>query len=345
MNIKRVTEKEFAAWVDALTPKHTLYAPQAKEDRFAFDRLTAGEDLRLDYDVSILPPKKYFLPQKEVLIKFDRKGNFESVIAHEPFVLFGVHPYDFVAMDQLNTIFEQDNYDVHYMARKEAATVVVSDVQVASADVFAGCMGNATVEDRDGYDVLLTRLDDGSYVVETRSEKGEVLTGLLSSAVDADEVTLQQREQVWNRTREQLQKHKLEMTPEQIPALLDKSYDHPLWAEKAELCHSCGSCNLVCPTCYCFTVEDELNWDMETGQRYRQWDGCMLTGFATVTGNHNFRDKKSARYRHRYYRKGKYVWDMIGEIACVGCGRCISACTTNIANPVEVFNQLSEEQQ
>ena len=34
---------------------------------------------------------------------------------------------------------------------------------------------------------------------------------------------------------------------------------------------------------------------------------------------------------------------MIGEIACVGCGRCVTACTAKIANPVEVYNKLVEE--
>ena len=30
---------------------------------------------------------------------------------------------------------------------------------------------------------------------------------------------------------------------------------------------------------------------------------------------------------------------------CVGCGRCVAACTVNIANPVEVFNTLWEDDQ
>ena len=69
----------------------------------------------------------------------------------------------------------------------------------------------------------------------------------------------------------------------------------------------------------------------------------LLAGFAEVAGGHNFRDQRAERYRHRYYRKGKYSYDMIGEISCVGCGRCISACTVEIANPVEIFNRLLDK--
>lgn len=133
------------------------------------------------------------------------------------------------------------------------------------------------------------------------------------------------------------------MAPEDIPTLLEAGMNHPVWEEKAERCYSCGSCNLVCPTCYCFNVRDEFDWDMESGRRVREWDGCMLASFAAVAGGHNFRSSKTARYRHRYLRKGLYAPRRVtNEISCVGCGRCITACTAKIANPVDVFNRLLE---
>lgn len=133
------------------------------------------------------------------------------------------------------------------------------------------------------------------------------------------------------------------MKPQELPALLEESYDHPIWEEKARLCFSCGSCTLVCPTCYCFDIRDEVNWDLTSGRRLRTWDGCQLRGFALVAGGHNFRADKTDRYRHRYYRKGKYVPEKIGEIACVGCGRCITACVSKIANPPEIYNALLDD--
>jgi ferredoxin len=90
-------------------------------------------------------------------------------------------------------------------------------------------------------------------------------------------------------------------------------------------------------------VRDETTWDLKSGERCRVWDGCLLRDFATVAGGHNFRKKRMERYRHRYCRKGKYVAEKIKEISCVGCGRCITACVTKIANPVEIFNRLAED--
>jgi ferredoxin len=64
-----------------------------------------------------------------------------------------------------------------------------------------------------------------------------------------------------------------------------------------------------------------------------------------VAGDHEFRKKRLERFRHRLYRKGKYVPEKISSpiMACVGCGRCVSACLPDIANPVNVYNRLIKD--
>jgi ferredoxin len=91
-------------------------------------------------------------------------------------------------------------------------------------------------------------------------------------------------------------------------------------------------------------VQDDVNWDLTRGRRDRAWDGCLLDGFAKVAGDHDFRKARGDRFRHRLYRKAKYVPAKIGgQIACVGCGRCVSACLPDIANPVKVYNRLIDD--
>jgi len=340
MTIKKINKAAFDNWVTACIKNQRVFGVQAKDDRFVFAPLENAGDLRLDYDVTILPPKKYFLPPRETLLKFDRKEGFESVFDDEPFVLFGVHPYDMIAISQTDKLFTEDHYDSHYADRRQKATIVVSDVQNASKDVFAGCMGTATVED--GFDILITKIES-DYLVDIRTEKGQTLADSIKDNEDADEMSLKLRKLVWADNAKLLQKHKLNVRPDVLPRLLDRSLEHPVWEDKSERCFSCGSCNLVCPTCYCFDVNDEVEWNLRKGKRYRAWDGCLLSEFAAVAGGHNFRRNRADRYRHRYYRKGKYVPEKIGEVACVGCGRCITACTAKIANPVEVYNKLVDE--
>ncbi|TWT41934.1 Anaerobic sulfite reductase subunit A [Phycisphaerae bacterium RAS1] len=129
---------------------------------------------------------------------------------------------------------------------------------------------------------------------------------------------------------------------ERIPAILRASYDSPVWEANALRCYSCSSCNLVCPTCYCFDIQDELDLPPESGCRTRAWDSCMLRDFALVAGGHNFRSKQAARLRHRILRKGAWIEQRSGRSGCVGCARCERACTAHIGIS-DIINQLSEE--
>ncbi|MFC2017957.1 4Fe-4S dicluster domain-containing protein [Chloroflexota bacterium] len=340
MSTRKIDSKALDIWVNGLIAKQKVIGVQVRGDRFAFAPLIKAEDLRLDYDVTILPPKAYLQPPKETISTFRTGEGYESMIDDEPFILFGVHPYDMVAITQMDEIFSQNNRDIHYMARRDNAAVVVVDVEKVSPDVFAGHMGTAHIED--GYDILLTRIGD-LYVVDARTDKGEILMADIADEPEAGESWLEQRKMVWEYNKQRLRRHDLKAPPSTWPKLLEGAYEHPQWEDKAKLCFSCGSCILVCPTCYCFDVRDDVNWDLSSGERFRVWDGCMLTNFATIAENLNFRKETLARFRHRYYRKGTYVPAKIGgQIACVGCGRCITACTANIANPVEVFNRLGE---
>ena len=160
------------SFVDALIRTENVIGVQAKGDRFDFAPLESAQDLRLDYDVTLQPPKKYFLPPTEVLLTFEVGGAYKSQLDGEKFILLGVHPYDMVAINQMDELFRQDNYDTHYMTRRNNATIIACDVAKASDHVFASSMGTAVV--KKGYDILLTDIGD-SYVVEAATAKGEEL--------------------------------------------------------------------------------------------------------------------------------------------------------------------------
>jgi len=340
MYVRKLSKTAFRDFVDVLIGLATTYGVQVKGDKYDFASLHSADDLRLDYDVTLLAPKRFFQPANEALLKFGMEGKYESRFDEEPFFLVGVHPYDMAAINQMDKIFSQDYYDEHYMNRRRNATIIVSDVITPSKNVFASSMNTATV--KEGYDLLVTEVKDG-YVVEAGTEKGSKLLEK-ADCKEASEQDMAGRRRLWQNNEEGLNKHVLKCGPSDLPKLLDKSYDHPVWEEKAKTCFGCGSCNIVCPTCYCFDIYDSFNWDLKSGVRKRVIDGCLLDGFTKVSGGYEFRSRRSDRFRHRLYRKGKYVPSKIGgEIACVGCGRCIDACLTDIANPVAVYNRLIED--
>lgn len=341
MSVKKLTKNCLADLIDNIIAEKKVFGVQSRNDKFEFAPLSSAKDLRLDYDVTLQAPKKFFQPPCETLMTYKITGNYESQLDDEEFVLLGVHPYDMVAINQMDELFSQDNYDVHYMTRRDNVTIIACDVETPSENVFASSMGTAVVEG--GFDVLLTNIGDG-HIAEAATNKGERILAMADGAEDATKRCLQARQRVWDRNRKSLNKHQLNCSPSDLPGLLEDAYKNPVWEEKAKTCFACGSCNLVCPTCYCFDVCDDVNWDLNTGQRDRTWDGCLLNGFTKVAGDHEFRSSKADRFRHRLYRKAKYVPAKIGgQIACVGCGRCISACLPDIANPVNIYNKLLEE--
>ncbi len=143
-----------------------------------------------------------------------------------------------------------------------------------------------------------------------------------------------------------LSQQTFDFSPELIPELLKDSYGKSgFWEKHSEKCLACGSCVLVCPTCYCFDVKDNPDLTLEAGERIRTWDGCLLEDFAKIASGENFRATRPTRYRHRYFKKGKYLYDRFGFVSCVGCGRCSSNCLPNIANPVDLFNDMYHEMQ
>ncbi|MFA5553866.1 MAG: 4Fe-4S dicluster domain-containing protein [Phycisphaerae bacterium] len=340
MSIKKITKTDLANLIDKLIASERVIGVQAKGDRFDFSPLASAEDLRLDYDVTLTPPKKYFQPPVETLMTFEVGGGYKSQYNDKPFILIGVHPYDMIAINQMDKIFAQDHCDNHYFKRRCSATIIACDVAKASEDVFASSMGTAIV--KSGFDILLTDIGD-SYIAQAATEKGLAILAKAKTS-EPSQQDMDKRQEVQNRNAKSLNKQQLKCSPSYLPRLLDRAYNHPIWEEKAKTCFSCGSCNQVCPTCYCFNVQDDVSWDLKTGKRQRAWDGCLLDGFTKVAPDHEFRKNRSDRFRHRLYRKGKYVPGKIdGEIACVGCGRCVGACLPDIANPVAVYNKLVDD--
>ena len=148
MAIRRLDQQSLSAWVDRIIAQTRVIGVQAKGDKFEFRPLSRAADLRLDHDVAYTPPRVFFQPARETLLRFSGSG-YESVIGAEPFVLFGVHPYDVVAIAPDGPLLHpgQPRRALPGAAQR-SVTIVACDVQNASENVFAACMGTATVHGR-----------------------------------------------------------------------------------------------------------------------------------------------------------------------------------------------------
>jgi sulfhydrogenase subunit beta (sulfur reductase) len=327
-----------APLVNALMADYQVVGPQAKGPKFAFGPISEPGQLRLDYNTTILPPKKVLQPQQERLAAFVRQGepHVEPIIEAGPTVLLGVHTCDLHAIWLLDKAFSQDYPDAHYLRRREQ-TVIVSLECLEPCDEHSFCKSMGTLSAGEGYDVHLIDLGQ-AYAADVATEAGEQVVSRYATVKEASPADMRRLNEVlsakWPRFT-----YRLDFDAAELPALLRRAHDHPLWEELGGRCLACGSCTNVCPTCYCFNVVDEVNMALTEGERLRRWDSCQLDEFARVASGENFREARAARQRHRFMRKGKYIYDKFDELGCVGCGRCIRTCVANISI-VDGFNTI-----
>ena len=114
-----------------------------------------------------------------------------------------------------------------------------------------------------------------------------------------------------------------------IKQLLYRNREHPRWDDVAGRCLACTNCTLVCPTCFCTTVEDVTNLSGEQAERQRRWDSCFTMDFSYIHGGY-IRPSVKARYRQWMTHKLASWIDQFGTHGCVGCGRCITWCPVGI---------------
>jgi ferredoxin len=344
MTASFIKSDDFAAFVTAMIEAGPVYGPVAKRSRFAFERLETPDELRLDYDVSILPPKKLFFPPAQDLIHFSGAG-YEAALEPTEKILLGVHFYDVKAIDQTDLLFSERNYDINYMAHRQATTIIASNVQTVSGRAFFATVG-ADVQPK-GHDAFMTAIGYPAigygYVVEPLTEKGEALLEY-GDFRPASEAQIREAADKNAAVLEQCPEN-LGCSTEDIAAKVRAAFGNDgMWAAMAADCFSCGTCNTVCPTCYCFDVQDTWNVDQTSGQRTRYWDGCLTEDFAKCSlgegACENFRDERASRFRHRMMRKATYLNEKLGGPACVGCGRCSAGCTADIADPVRIIDQI-----
>ena len=111
--------------------------------------------------------------------------------------------------------------------------------------------------------------------------------------------------------------------------LLQDNLEHPHWDEVAARCETCANCTMVCPTCFCSTVEDTTDLTGDHAERWRKWDSCFTLDFSYVHGG-SIRSTARSRYRQWMTHKLSTWVDQFDALGCVGCGRCIAWCPVGI---------------
>jgi len=318
------------AFLQFLMRQGPVSAPVAVgEKSFAFQEVTSPEEVALNALPTILPPKKYFLPQYETLGEFDsREGQqIQGVAELEERILFAVRTCDLAGIGCLNAALSRRPRDLNFLLRKERITLIGLECN-SYCDEYASCalMGNHLADG--GCDLMFTDLGELFYAM-AYTQRGHELVSSAGLFSPADDPVRKERDAL-SKNKEAVFHPEVDVNRDDIPALFAEGFDNPVWQEIGRRCLSCGNCTNVCPTCYCFDVADIPNLDLVTGRRVRVWDSCQNEPFAKVAGGESFRALRQDRKRHRFNRKFSYPVAKFGRFFCTGCGRCSRTCMAKI---------------
>jgi ferredoxin len=247
------------------------------------------------------------------------------------YAFLGVRPCELAALAAQDKVFLGGPYqDPLYKTRREAAFVVAVQCGQAGGTCFCTSLGTGPgIGGRaDGYDLVLTEiLEDGrhDFVIDAGTDRGaEVLANLPGREAEPADVEAAVR--VVARAAGQVQKS---LHTEGLHDLLLRNYENRCWDGIADRCLACGNCTLVCPTCFCSTVEDVTDLGGTAAERHRRWDSCFTYDFSYLHGG-SVRHSVASRYRQWMLHKLATWQDQFGMPGCVGCGRCITWCPAAI---------------
>lgn len=326
------TMRDGAIVYDELASDADLPAGWTDDQEGGYYRLKQRSDAALfGYAVGPHSWKKYLFPPVTRLWSAQRREDSFTVEAPEAgaekLAFIGVRACELRAIEIQDRVFMGKYVDPTYAAQRRNLFIVAVNCSSPARTCFCVSM-NAGPKAKYGYDLALTELiDEGrhSFVLEVGSVAGAEVCAQLPrrAATPADTAAAAA---VVEHTAAHMGRT---MEAKDVKELLYANYDHPRWDEVAQRCLTCANCTMVCPTCFCSTVEDVTDLTGEHAERWRKWDSCFTMDFSYLGGG-TVRTTARSRYRQWMTHKLATWQDQFGTSGCVGCGRCITWCPVAI---------------
>ncbi|MEN8729131.1 MAG: 4Fe-4S dicluster domain-containing protein [Desulfuromonadales bacterium] len=311
--LKQLELAELHQLLERLAMDYRLQVPQLLADGTRQLAPYGDGELSLHGPVVQRKPTAYFFPQTERLLTVHADGAVELPLpADKPLALFGLNRSDLAGIAFLDRFFSAVPADDVYSRNRDGSLLLALTGEVGPDQAFLPLSaGDCDLE------IIRT---NGRWLALGHSGKGKMQ---LHDFVDGETELLTALRQCSEGLAEPLN-----ILRQASQLLINDQVPEQFWSEIADRCILCSGCNLACPTCSCFCIQDRT-YDKVT-ERSRVWDSCQLDAFMREASGHNPLGTEALRTRRRIHHKLAADVERWGELGCIACGRCDRTCPTGI---------------
>ncbi|MDD5590216.1 MAG: 4Fe-4S dicluster domain-containing protein [Candidatus Portnoybacteria bacterium] len=344
---------------DKIKEDRVVFGPAIQDGKTIIKKIDDFRDLKLDGRLPIFSFKRFFLPEKESLFEYVGVNlSKPSERKTQKIALFGVNARDLKSILIYDQVFEKDPW---YQERRENI-LVIGQMSATSEGKWEKI--EEDLFEHLSFDIFLARfapaLDGLSPGESTRDSEpkrarisGDNDLTVFSGSVLGREVLENSgyNDFIHIQFSGPVKEKGIDKRMLRIKEKLEKQHDQAIWDRLGARCIECGKCSIVCPTCFCFRIDDQAELGRgraerddrsdNQGTRNRCWDSCFYQEFSELSGGHKFLNTTAKKIHFWYFHKFVRIPEEFDMVGCVGCGRCAEVCPVGI-DIKEVLKEIEE---